>query len=219
MKSKSSKKHPSLYQVLAQKLEERAKKTSHREKIHLNQTIRQLREGSGLSGVELCRRAGDLNPKTLTAVEKGRIKNPSIQTLLSLARGLNLTVADIFRQAEIGMDRNLYLGSQKGAFQVEFPWAGLKIVSFTPFIKDFFCGKFILGAKRKVEDTVLKHSMPFFISSLIGRFQIRIEEQLIDLKEGENLFFNGRLKHTFYNPLHRESVLLLVTAPSFFKGV
>lgn len=181
----------------------------------LHDTVRQIRLEKGLSGADLCRSAGDLDAKTLTAVEKGRIKNPSIRTLQSLARGLGISVADLFRRAEMGSSNGFYQGTQKGAYQMEFSRKGIKIVSFTPLVRDFFCGKMIFSSKKTLDETILNHKLPVFISVLIGRFQIDIENQTMVLKEGDNLFFNGMLKHSFTNLLHRESVLWMVTAPSF----
>jgi transcriptional regulator with XRE-family HTH domain len=208
-------KDKSIYRILGQELRKRTDAKGRYEILPFPQTIRRLREEKKLTGVALCRLAGDLDPRTLTAVEKGRIKNPSMKTLASVSRGLGVSIGDLFRQCEKELDRHLYLGSQKGAFQMDFSWCGVKMVSFTPFIEDFFCGKLILSPQRRVDETLLKHPRPFFISTLIGRLEITVEEKLFDLKEGENLFFNGMLKHSFYNPLHRESVLLMVTAPSF----
>jgi len=128
---------------------------------------------------------------------------------------LNVSVGDLFRQAELRLERNFFVGSQKGSFQIEFPKKGVKIVSYTPFIKDFFCGKFIIGAKREVDDSLLSHPKPFFISTLVGRFEVQVEGHQVNLKEGDNIFFNGLMRHSISNPLHRESVLLVVTAPSF----
>ena len=209
------KKTESIYRVLGQEINEKARKSLLVEKVNLNQTVRRIRQERGLSGVSLCERAGDLDPKTLTALEKGRIKNPSIKTLHSVARGLGLTISDLFRQAEMEIDRHFYIGSQKGAFQLDFPWLGIRAISFTPFIKDFFCGKLIFSARRRLDETLLKHPLPIFIWALVGRFEVEIEGKHLNLREGDNLFFNGILRHSFYNPLHRESVLLIVTAPSF----
>ncbi len=186
------------------------------EKMDLGKTVRRLRQEKGLTGVQLCRRAGSLDPKTLSAVEKGRIQNPTIRTLLAISKGLGVTIADLFRQTEREIPSSFYLGSQKGAFQMEFRGWKIKVVSFTPFTKDFFCGKLIFDGQTRLDETLLKHPLPFFISTLVGRFQVTVEGKTADLKEGDNLFFNGALRHSFYNPLHRESVLLLVTAPSFF---
>ena len=209
------KKGESIYQMLGQEIDAQARKNLIAEKVDINQTVRRVRQERGLNGVSLCERAGDLNPKTLTALEKGRIKNPSIKTLHSVARGLGLTISDLFRQAEMGIDRHFYVGSQKGAFQLDFPWQGIRAISFTPFIKNFFCGKLIFSAQRRLDETLLKHPLPIFVWTLVGRFEVKVEGKKLDLREGDNLFFNGILKHSFYNPLHRESVLLMVTAPSF----
>ncbi len=205
----------SLYEAAGKVIAKKLAARTNQEDIDLSKTIRSLRIQKGLSGVELCRFAGDLDPKTLTAVEKGRIKNPSIKTLLSISRGLNIPVGNIFKQTEMELERNLYVGSQKGAFSMDFPAWGVRLVSFTPFIKDFFYGKILIGPRRKMDKTFLKHPLPFFVSGLVGRTEVQIEGQKFSLKTGENLFFNGALSHSFYNPLHRESVLLLVTAPSF----
>ena len=209
------KKGESIYQLLGEKVQAELRQKSQAEKIELGVTVRRLRQEKKITGVELCKRAGGLDPRTLTAVEKGRIQNPSIKTLQAISKGLGITVSDIFRQAETGGQRHFYLGSQKGAYQIDFPWWGLKMVSFTPLLKDFFCGKILLGPKKRLDQTLLKHSMPIFVAVLVGRFEVTVEWHRFELKEGENLFFNGILRHSFYNPLHRESVLLLMTAPSF----
>ena len=67
-----------------------------------------------------------------------------------------------------------------------------------------------------MDETLLNHAHPLFISVLIGRFEVQVEERKIVLREGENLFFNGAFRYSFANLLHRESVLLVMTAPSFF---
>ncbi len=204
-----------LYQKLSSHIKAKTLKSILEEKICLHETVRSLRRAKGLSGAELCRRAKNLDPRTLTAVEKGRIRNPSIQTLQSLARGLGISVSDLFRQSELAMERYFQHGSQKGTFQMEFPSLGVKIVSFTPFIENFFCGKLILASKKRLEESLLKHNLPLFVWTLVGRFEVDIEGKKFNLKEGDNLFFHGRWKYSFTNPLHRESVLLMVTAPSF----
>ena len=207
----------SLYALLGQGIHRRVRKNLAEETIRLHETVRNLREAKGLSGVSLCRIAGDLDPKTLTAVEKGRIKNPSVKTLQSIARGLGVTVSNLFRDAEMNLDRHFYEGSQKGVYKIDFPRLGLQVISFTPLLRDFFCGKFILAPQKRLDETLLKHPLPIWVSTLVGRFEMKVEQKKIELKEGESIFFNGILRHSFYNPLQRESVLMLVTAPSFFK--
>jgi len=181
----------------------------------LGPLIRALREEKKISGAELCRQAGGLDPRLLNALEKGRIKNPSIQTLSRIARVLTVTLADFFTIAEARREDAFATGSQRGHFTMEFPAFGARMVSFTPFIKEFFCGKIFLGAKKKFDQKMLKHPRPQFISVMLGQFIVQAGDKKVHLREGQNLFFNGALSHTITNPLHRESVLMLMTAPSF----
>ena len=181
----------------------------------MSETIKMLRKERNLTGIGLCTQAGDLDPRTLTALEKGRIKNPSLKTLQSLARGFGITVSEIFRRSESLQDHYLYQGSQKGLCQMDFPLFGVRMVSFTPFVKNFFCGKLILGPRKRIDQTFLKKPLSVFISVIFGRFEAAVESRTIKLREGENLFFNGILRHSFYNPLERESVMLFITSPSF----
>ncbi len=207
----------SIYRILGNAIHGEVGRRQAAEKIDLQAAIKRIRLEKKLSGVELCRRAGDLDPRTLTALEKGRIKNPTIKTLQSVARGLGVTVGDLFRSIEMKFEQNYCVGTPKGAFLLDFPRKGLKIVSFTPLIRDFFCGKLILGPKVKVTDTLMDHPFPIFISVLVGSLEITVDHQTTVLKEGDNLFFHGVLNHSFTNPLHRETSLLMLMAPSFLK--
>lgn len=209
------KKEESFYQTLGNEIQRKIRPRLGAEGLDLPGVIRKLRQEKGLSGVDFCRKAGDLDPRTLTALEKGRIKNPSIKTLQSVVRGLGITISELFREAEIEQEEYFYVGSQKGAYQIDFPWQGIKVISFTPFMKDFFCGKMIFGPHKRLEQRLLQHRFPLFISILVGRFEITVERKRLLLREGGNLFFNGVLSHSFYNPLERESVFLMITAPSF----
>ncbi|MFA6599807.1 MAG: helix-turn-helix domain-containing protein [Candidatus Omnitrophota bacterium] len=209
------KKREAVYESLAREAAAKGEGAEAEAPLDFKANILRLRRERGLSGAELCRRAGDLDARTLTALEKGRILNPSIKTLQSLARGFGIPVSGLFREAEAETDCFCHAGSQKGAYRIELPEWGVQMISYVPFIRDFFCGKFILAPRARLEDNVLKHPCPVFLSALIGRCEISVEHKSFVLKEGDNLFFNGNLRHSFYNPLHRESALWVVTAPSF----
>jgi transcriptional regulator with XRE-family HTH domain len=207
---------PSFHKALETSVKKEARKSAGVEPpIHLASSIVALRKERKLSASELCNRSGNLNIKTLSAIETGRIKNPSVQTLQSLARGFGLTISDLFRHSESLQSQNFYVGTQKGFSQMDFPAFGVKVVSFTPFVREFFCGKVILGSRRKLDQVILKYHAPLYLSMLVGKIEATVAGQLRTLKEGESLFFNGILEHSFYNPLEKEAIFLLVTAPSF----
>lgn len=210
------KKSPNIYSGL-QDSAQKFYKNEHNT-IDLGKKIRELRERAGLTGVELCRRGGGIDPRTLNAIEKGRIRTPSIDTLQAIAGGLSCLVRDLFTQAELRLGHNYHLGSPQGAFQIDFPRCGAKVISSTPAIPQFFCGKIILSAEGKIGGELPLHSCPVFVEVLTGKIEFLIEGENMILKEGENLLFNGGLSHQIYNLLNKESVICMVTAPSFFHG-
>ena len=101
---------------------------------------------------------------------------------------------------------------------MDFPKRGVKIISLIPAISQFFCGKMILAPQGEVEGELPVRSFPLFVEVVMGQIEFWIENERVVLKEGENLLFNGGLQHRIKNPLNRESVLWIVTAPSFFRA-
>ncbi len=182
--------------------------------LSIGQIVRRLREEKGMSGVELCRRGKGIDPKTLVALEKGRIRNPSIATLEALAKGFRMTVSDLFRQAELDQREYFSLGSQKGICKIDLPSQGIQLVSFTPLMEELFCGKMILEGQKCFDEKMLGGGGAFFIMTLIGQFEGEIEGRKVALKEGDNLYFYGGMKFHLANTLQRNSTLLVVAVPS-----
>ncbi|OQA51253.1 MAG: helix-turn-helix protein [Candidatus Omnitrophica bacterium ADurb.Bin292] len=182
--------------------------------LNVGKIVRELREEAGLSGAELCRRSGGLDSKTLTAVEKGRIKNPSITTLEYLAQGLGMTISGIFKRAELLQEKHFYIGNQKGVSRTEFIARGVQLVSFTPFSREFFCGKAILETGKSFDHSLLGHKGVFFIQILVGQVEGVLEGKKVFLKEGESLYSKGEMVFNLKNLHQRSAALLLVTVPS-----
>lgn len=182
--------------------------------LDIGAAVLKIRQEKGLSGAELCRRTRNLDPKTLTAVEKGRIRNPSIATLQALAEGFGSTVSDIFRQAEVLDERYFRFGTQKGFYKMDFSARGLQVVSFTPVSGDFFCGKVILEGEKSLDDSLFARPGVFFVMVIVGHVEGEVDGKKFSLREGENLYFYGGLRFYFQNPAQRSASLFLVTVPS-----
>jgi transcriptional regulator with XRE-family HTH domain len=185
--------------------------------LEIGLVVRRLREERGLSGAELCRRGKGIDPKTLVALEKGRIKNPSIATLEALAKGFGMTVSDLFRQAEFDQRDYFSLGSQKGYCKIDLPSQGIQLISFTPLMEELFCGKMIFEGQKRFDEKLLGRGGAFFVMTLIGQFEGEVEGKKVTLKEGDNLYLYGGMRFRLANILQRNSTLLLVTVPSCLK--
>lgn len=60
-----------------------------------NIKVKEIRKKSGMSQIELCRKAG-VSRQTLSSIEVGKINNVTIKTLQKIAKALSCRVSDIF---------------------------------------------------------------------------------------------------------------------------
>ena len=72
---------------------------ANKEYVALGQNIRRMRRGLRISQEELAFRCG-LHRTYLSDIERGA-RNPSLGSLLMVARGLNLTVSDLTRDIDV----------------------------------------------------------------------------------------------------------------------
>ncbi len=184
---------------------------------HIGCIIKKIRESQGKKSSDVAKSAG-LDPRTFGAIECGRIKNPSLQNLSAIAKALETSPADFFSFSECAKKENIYHGSQKGEFTLEFTKEGFRVVSFTPILAEAFIGKILMSAGVRIEADVLPMKAQIFLQVIIGKLCVLVNQQEYFLKEGENFLLNGRFSHTFTNPLTKESTFLLVTVPSFLAG-
>lgn len=192
------------------------KKNSLEPVLDIGKTVRRLREAKGMSGVLFCKRARSMDPKTLTALEKGRIRNPSIATLRALAAGFGMTVSGLFREAELEHEAYFSRGTQKGLYKIELPFQGVQLISFTPLAEELFCGKILVDPLKSFDEKLLGLPGAVFLQVLVGKFEGEVDGKAVELREGENLFFFGGMKFRMTNAIQRPGTFLLVTAPSCF---
>ncbi len=183
-------------------------------KLAPGQVIRRQRELLGWRAVELARKA-EINPRTLDAIEKGRIKSPSLHNLESISSALGISTASLFSKSEENTDLFYLGGNQKGQHAIEFGKHGFRVVCYAPLISNLFVGKIIVQGETKIDHKILPTSGMIFVQTIMGKLSVQFDgkEQLI--KEGSYAFFDGYFPHYFYNPQFKECTFFLVTAPSF----
>ena len=180
----------------------------------LSKTIKSFRQMKDLAAVDVAKKAG-LDPRTFAAIESGRIMNPSLAKLRVIAEAFGVSLGDLFLQADAEQEENFYQGDQKGKYALEFQEDGFKAVSYIPMIPDFFIGKVTLSGKSFLNAGNFPFAGRIFIQIMLGKLKLTVIRKEFIIKEGGHLLFNGKLPHTFQNPLLKECSFLLFSVPSF----
>lgn len=179
--------------------------------------IEMRRKQLAFKGIELARLAR-INPRTLDAIEKGRIKSPSIENLSAIANALGVSVASLFVNENTENGFLFLSGDQKGQETLEFPKAGFRVVCYTPMVRNLFAGKVILKGETRIEHKTLPTTGMIFVQAIMGKLSVQFDGKDHLVREGNYAFFDGCFPHSFYNPQFKESTFLLVTTPSFLSS-
>lgn len=184
--------------------------------IPIGAVLRQIRLAHGLTQVTLAKQSG-IDPRTITAIEKGRILNPSLINLKRLTQALGITLRDLFGRLEAEESSSLWVGNQSGEFEIDLPHQHARLISYLPPNMPFGAGKLILGSKGKIDPTTFPLVGTLFLQVVLGKMELNLEGREILLREGQNCFFNGRLRYTLSNPVWRAATALLFCATPFHK--
>jgi len=84
-------------------LRQTKRKQSRPTKLALGKRIRVLRQASGLSQEELADRVG-IHPTYLSGIERGE-RNPALENLNAIARGLGVSLSGLFQFSGVNGDR------------------------------------------------------------------------------------------------------------------
>lgn len=185
--------------------------------FHPGEVIRQRRQLLGWKAVDLAKRAG-INPRTVNAIEMGRIQTPSLKNLESMTRVLGISLASLFSNSGENGGTAFFSAGQKGHHTLDFKKEGFRVFCYTPLVPlvtDMFVGKVIMNGEAEVKHEILPTQGMIFVQAIIGKMGLRFDGAEHLIREGNYVFFDGRFPHSFFNPQLREAAFLLVTTPSF----
>src|SRR3954465_2411433 len=81
----------------------------------LGKRLQGARQAAGLTQQELCHRA-NLSFSTLTKIERGAIKSPSIFTIISIAAAVGMTLDELVGQITVSPARQLHKTKSGASF-------------------------------------------------------------------------------------------------------
>ncbi len=153
----------------------------------------------------------------VNCLENGKYHTVSLESLQAVSSVFGISLRDLLARAEGNSLVPLKRGREgEGEFILDYPEAGLRIISWIPRRKDFFLGNLFLKANRQVSNGILPHTHLLFFEMVKGTMLITFPDREMVLKEKEYVFFDGRLDYELYNPHGIDEARAMITAfPSF----
>lgn len=178
--------------------------------LFIAQKVEALRKSKSLSMRELAKRA-EITPSMLSQIEKGST-NPSIQTLKSLARVLDVPVFT-FLMDEIHTKDLIVKKNERRKMTVD----GLHYELVSPdFTSQLATAIMRLSPGSASSDQSLSHKGEEVAFVLEGPIHLTLLEDEYELETGDSVKIPAYTKHRWENRGAREaSILFSVTPPSF----
>lgn len=180
--------------------------------LNLGSLIRKYRKEKDLKLLELSSITG-ITSSMLSKIENGRMI-PTIPTLFTIIHKLGVSLDVFFAEfmSENKFEGYIYLPkSEFSPYEKEEEATGFQYFSILE--NSFDGGAFQIsllelasGCKRALVTTAAFE----FIYLINGNIQYQLEERLIDMKEGDALFFDGNIPHVPVNPNKKQATLLVI---------
>ena len=176
------------------------------ETFSLGAKLRQLRSERNISQRDLARLA-DLSPNSISLIERDET-SPSVSTLQSLARALNIRMSYFFEEETPASVLHIKPGERpkitSDGVSIEGMGQTLPSQELEPFIisLDPHAGS---GGERQVV-----HTGHEFVYCLQGKIEYVIDGMIYLLEEGDILIFEATLPHLWRNPFETEAKFILV---------
>ena len=175
-----------------------------------------FREKRGWSQQHLALQAG-VKLATLSAIETGRTLNPSPERVEQIATALEIPHACLFE--DMNVINNFFKGDLTGFVEFQFKTMGLKLISYTPLMKDIFIGKAVLRPKSKIDFNNFPKLTLCFLEVIAGKLQTTLRNESFFITEGENLTLSSLKNHALVNPYQmKDTSFLIVSRPSLISA-
>lgn len=177
----------------------------------LGKRIREVRKQEKLTINTVAERANVSNG-LISKVENGRTI-PSLPVLLNIVSSLNMDIAEFFQGIRVNEPLNFIVTRKDQYTTVEKEECSVGFTYKSIFSKHFNSMGFeavILevaanSTRKKIESDAYE-----FKYILKGACTYHIAEQIVDLNQGDSLFFDGRVPHTPVNNTQESCIMLVV---------
>lgn len=157
--------------------------------MDLGMRIRETREKSGMSLRKLAKEVG-VSPSFISQVEQNKAQ-PSINSLQKIASVLGISVATL-----MGEKAAVARGKKKVDFS---QFAGVEVKRLVPNSANLEPCLFTLSPGGSSGEIQTTNTGEEFVLLLNGNVELTLNGKNYELKEGDNIYFNSSVPHSFRN--------------------
>jgi transcriptional regulator with XRE-family HTH domain len=173
--------------------------------------IRELRTNRGWKLGELSEKS-KVSIAMLSKIENGRVF-PTFPTLLLILKSLDVDLNDFFEDIGKGQDFPGYIFNRREDYleTIKEDSVGFKYETvLSQSLKDISLEISMLTLSKDAKREMVTTDGYEYIFLIKGDIEYMLGDEVFNLKEGDSLYFDGRLPHVPKNNLDTESILLII---------
>jgi len=165
----------------------------------------------GLSLRKLAKEIG-VSPSFISQVEQGKAQ-PSVHSLRSIAEILNVTSSYLIGESDAGVDTSLSMPVNKNRID-ESVFKDISVKKLVPnnIENNLEPTLLTLVPGAGTVESISRERGEEFVLLLSGQLEITLNGKTYTMREGDNIYFNSSVKHSFRNSTDQATKLLWVKA-------
>ena len=180
--------------------------------IMVGERIKETRENKGISVRKLAAMV-EVSASLISQIETGKV-DPSLSTLRKIAIALDVPLFSLVLTDGAGTTRVIRNQERR---LVVFPKAGLSYdIIHSDLNKKMAVMIGTLSPKGATSETLLNHPGEECLVILKGAMRVELADEVIELQEGDSLYFDSSIPHRLRNNKNRTCrFYLIITPPKF----
>ena len=179
--------------------------------MDLGKKIKETRLEKGISLRRLAKEIG-VSPSFISQVEQGKAQ-PSVNSLKAISNILQVTCSYLIGEVDLNIDPSFSKSIKKNRID-ESVLTKVHVKKLVPnnIENNLEPSLLTLEAGAGTIETVVKDDGEEFVLLLSGQLEINLNGKAYTMREGDNIYFNSSVKHSFRNNSDKTTKLLWVKA-------
>ncbi|MEL7123502.1 MAG: XRE family transcriptional regulator [Bacteroidota bacterium] len=177
----------------------------------IGKEIKAIRKKNNIKLVDLAKKA-NISKGLLSKIENGRTV-PSLPVFLTIVKALELNPSQFFKNLDISPQKK-YIHKSEEDYSINQKEEEAKGFVYRSILEQGFENMSFESVILEVQPNAKRKKVSAdafeFKYILEGKLNYQIDDEYIELKKGDSLFYDGRLPHVPHNPYEETAKMLVI---------